>query len=233
MMKITDFLNDFINLIFPKTCFSCNYRIVEDIICTNCRNELIRQKDFCAYCGSSLKNGKCFICQNENILFDQICSVFEFDNVLQKLIHHFKYDEKKKIAAFFAECAINYIEFNNLFKKIDCIVPVPLHSVKKRLRGFNQSELIARKIAQHFDWNLCSSIIHRNRFTKTQTNLSKKERKQNVAGAFSLKKGTNLNGKTIIVVDDVFTTGSTINALADLLKNNGAEKIYAFTIARA
>lgn len=121
---------------------------------------------------------------------------------------------------------------SDAFIKPDCAIPVPLHPQRLREREFNQSAIIASVISSRFDIAMLTNVLLRQRYTKPQVELGFRERKENVEGAFILQNKEAVMGRNIILVDDVFTTGSTVNECAKVLKKNGAEKVYVITIAR-
>lgn len=112
------------------------------------------------------------------------------------------------------------------------IIPVPLHPCRSRLRGYNQSEIIARSLSRYMDSELRLDILKKIKKTRPQTGLSRPERLKNIAGAFAVKKASAVKGKNILLVDDVTTTGATLSACARELINAGASEVKAFTIAK-
>ncbi len=228
-------LQTFIGLFFPKICLSCDERLLdnEQFLCLNCINSLDFLKVICPICGSPKTEDKCKVCQTNEFLFDKARSVFMFNTVVQNLIHEFKYNEMTMIAKFLGKLSQEYIEKFQPFDHIDYVVPVPLHKVKKRYRGFNQSEYITRQIARNMNWKHLPNLIKRKRFTETQTKLNKEQRRENVSFAFKINSKYNIKGKNILLVDDVFTTGATVNSIAAALKEKQVNKVYIFTIARA
>ena len=215
-MKIID---TFLDLIFPRKCVGCQQKIPgKQVLCPECQQQLIWRDNF----ESSSENH-----------FSRAYAVYDFSPLIQKLIHDFKYNEMTLIGRFLAEQASAFILAQNDFPKIDFIMPVPLHRVKKRFRGFNQSEVLTRVIAKNCGFSHLPNAIQRKRFTQTQTMLGRQERRQNVLGAFKLKNPQRISAKTILLVDDVFTTGATVNSISNLLENNGVSQIIVLTIARA
>ena len=189
--------------------------------------------EICPVCGAEKQKKKCQICEGNNFQFDKARSVFHFNKIIQNLIHDLKYDEMTKVAKFLGEQTASYLNRMQPFDRVDLIAPVPLHKVRKRERCFNQSELLTQEISELMNWKHKPHLILRNRFTKTQTKLDRKDRQKNVSGAFTLNIKFDIQGKNILLVDDVFTTGATVNSISSLLKNNGAAKVYVLTIARA
>ena len=113
------------------------------------------------------------------------------------------------------------------------VIPIPLHHLKKAERGFNQSYYIAKGISSQTSIAVKSNIIKRMRFTQSQTTMTLKEREENVEGAFKVRKTENVKGKSVLLVDDVMTTGATINECGKVLLEAGANKVYAVSVALA
>lgn len=215
--------SSFIDLIFPKTCIGCNSRLKdnEHILCSECEQSL----DFLT--------GVCEICESNKFFFDKARSIFFFDNTIQNLIHNLKYNEMKGVSEYLGKYTKRYLSKFEPFDEIDFVVPIPLHRVKKRSRGFNQSEFLTKEIAEQMNLTHIPNLILRKKFTETQTKLSRTKRQENVSDAFKLNPKFNIENKDILIVDDVFTTGATINSACKLLRNHNANKIYVLTIARA
>lgn len=228
-------LQIFIGLFFPKICLSCDERLTEDeqYLCSNCSKLLKFLEDICLICGAPKIEEKCRVCQTNKFLFDKARSVFMFNKVVQNMIHEFKYNEMTRIAKFFGKLSQEYIEKFQPFDHIDYIVPVPLHKVRKRSRGFNQAEYLAREISKNIKWKHLPRLIKRKRFTETQTKLNKEQRRKNVSLAFKINPKYDIKGKNILLVDDVFTTGATVNSITVALKKRQVNKVYVFTIGRA
>ena len=228
--------SNFFDLIFPKNCLSCNSRLKEneDIICKNCENSLeFLTKNICEICGKPLENNICGLCSNTDHFFDKARSVFPFEQTLRNIIHNLKYEEMTKVGKYLGKFASEYLMKYKPFENVDFITPVPLHKVKKRIRGFNQAEYISRKIATEMKWNHIPDLVLRKRFTDSQTRLSAEGRQKNVSNAFLLNKKYDVKNKNILLIDDVFTTGSTVNSISKHLKDNGVNKVFVLTVARA
>ena len=224
----------FLNLLFPQVCLNCNERLQSaGIICSSCEQKFSELEHICEVCGSPNQNYKCKVCGKIEFYFDKARSVFKLNNLLRNLIHNFKYEEFTKIGRYLGCKAVSYLQQEKPFAKIDYIIPVPLHKVKKRKRGFNQAKIISDVIAKNLKLQYKQDILQRQKFTKTQTKLSRQERKQNVRKAFSVKYPELIRNKNILVVDDVFTTGSTVNSIAETLKKCNVNRVFVLTIARA
>jgi len=228
-------LRTFIGLFLPRICLNCDKRLSESeyLICSDCFNSIKFLTEICPVCGVPKNETKCITCETNEFIFDKACSAFSYDEILQNLIHEFKYNEMTSIVKLLGKFSHEYLTRFQPFDHIDYIVPVPLHRVKKRSRGFNQSEYIAREISRSMNWKCLPGLIRRKKFTETQTKLNKQQRRINVSMAFKLNQKCDIKGKNILLVDDVFTTGSTVNSISTVLKDAQVKKVYVFTIARA
>ncbi len=231
------------DLLIPNLCIHCDSRIERPYkyICCECRRNLsIIPKATCEKCGyyfdfndPAFTLNSCPQCSEEGFVFNQNRSVLCYDKLTENLIHNYKYNEMTGIAAVLTELIVFWLEKHRPFNNIDAVVPVPLHSVRKRERGYNQSESIAAKTASHFGWTYKPNLVKRIKYTKSQTILIGDERKGNVSKAFSVDKNTPINDLDILIVDDVFTTGATVNAISKALKSKGAASVFVLTVARA
>ena len=215
---------------------------VGPFLCDPCRAGIIFiENKYCFRCGFPadisyeypLAEFKCGPCRDGNFAFDRARSLGLYDSVLKSLIRHFKYRKQpgamKEIvpllAAHFSASGENYQGFH--------IVPIPLHTDKLRERGFDQSYLVARQMAGLLGLPFWDSLLMRVKATESQARMKKNERRKNVRGAFSLIRPEEAQGRDFLLVDDVFTTGSTVNEAAKVFKRAGAGRVYVFTLARA
>jgi len=229
-----NFWQVFLSLIYPKICLNCNRKITSEtnFLCTDCQTELeFLQDELCPKCGSPQKSQHCDICTDFH--FHRARSVFPFNKPVRSLIHYLKYYEFTKVADYLATYCYEYLQKYAPFPNIDIICPVPLHKVRKRSRGFNQAEKISSKLAFYMGWNHLPDLILRTKHTSTQTKLSKAERNKNVSEAFGVNSQYQVKNRSILVLDDVFTTGSTVNAISKVLEKYEVRGIYILTIARA
>ena len=229
-------LNRIFNLIFPKTCLHCGNNLAtnENLICENCVKKLVfRTGEFCPKCSSVLKSNKCEMCEEINYTFDNAFSAFKYSKVVKSLVHSIKYKEYKKVGKFLAIYMTEYWKKYVKIDDVDYVIPVPLHKVKKRMRGYNQAKIIGENFAKLMNFKFDSSLIKRINFTKTQTKLTKLQREKNIKNAFEVSDAKKIQNKKFLIIDDVFTTGSTVNEISDILRNFKADKIYVLTAARA
>jgi len=182
----------------------------------------------CPVCALPTPSGEmCGHCLTQPPLFTRTTAVFGYSFPLDKLIQGMKYGEQLALAHAFAKKLVQQIDKSNL---PDYVIAMPLHPVKLRERGFNQSMLLAATVARELKLKLLSNACQRVRDTPPQSALPWKERKKNVRNAFCCDM--DLTGKRIVLVDDVLTTGASLNALAEAVSKKGAIEISAWVVAR-
>ncbi len=236
----------FLNFVFPLDCKICKKLIQESkgySICEGCFKtiELIEQP-YCIKCGKPLiptdffKQNReilCLDCKIKKYSFEFSRSTGIYDKVLKKCIHLFKYYGEKKLAKALGKLMVDYLLKNGEFEnKLDLIIPVPLHKNDLKKRGFNQSILLGKIVGDYFSIPVKESVLVKKKLTPFQVNLSKKEREKNILRAFSVEKPEEIKGKNILILDDVFTTGSTVEECAKELMKARAKNIFVLTLAR-
>jgi len=159
--------------------------------------------------------------------------VFEKDKTLQSLIHSIKYNKRFLNAKFLGGLIGSELGKILTVWKIDLIIPVPLHHLKKAERGYNQSEFIVKGISNKLNISYSTIALKRVRYTETQTAFNIEEREKNISNAFRVKSKNKIVGKNILIVDDVITTGSTIKECGKALLEDGAKSVYACSVAIA
>jgi ComF family protein len=171
---------------------------------------------------------------NDKIIDDLFAAfIFQSDGNLQTLLHELKYKKRFRIGNFLGKILAEYIaeQVNNW--DIHFIVPMPLHKLKKAERGYNQSDHIASALGRTLNIPVKNRLIKRIRFTESQTKLNLLERRENIAGAFKVKSRTTFTGKNILILDDVITTGASVTEVGKVLKQHGASKVIACSVALA
>lgn len=158
---------------------------------------------------------------------------FEKGGTLQSIVHALKYDGMTSLGVELGRKLGERLRAEIPIEKYDGVIPVPLHRAKCRERGYNQSDFIGKGIQEVTGLPVFQSVLHRKRFTKSQTELDAAERKMNVSGAFDLHKGFDVSGRSFVLVDDVITTGATIEACAAALKEHDARYVLAASVALA
>ncbi|MDZ7315157.1 MAG: ComF family protein [candidate division KSB1 bacterium] len=155
---------------------------------------------------------------------------FSYTPELQKIIHAFKYQGLSRLDAFFEKEILK--RWASLTLEGDCLVPVPLHSARLRERGYNQSEVLAQLFSRQIGLPCAAGVLERVRYTEQQAKLNAEERRRNVQGAFLVRHPDSVRRRHIVLVDDVLTTGSTLNECSRVLKAAGAARIDVLTLAR-
>ena len=227
-----------LDLVYPPCCVLCRVRISHDrpVICDDCGSGLLSvDAPYCERCGQPLDApvSSCPACPGRTFYFDGAFSGFQFNRPLQDLIHQLKYRNRPGIGRYLGSLLAKRVEGEPGIPHITAVVPVPLHPLRKRERGYNQSACIARGISEGTGIPVLENVLVRNRNTPTQTSLNPDARTANVEGVFEVGRGEAVRDATVSLVDDIFTTGATINSCARALLQGGAERVFALTIARA
>ena len=206
-----------INILYPTQCVICG-KICKDIICTKCLyNTKIEPKI------------ERYLDRN----YEEHLYLFKYDGKIRNLILDYKFNDKAYLYEFFLKIILKNKKICRKIKKYDIIIPVPIHKKRKLQRGYNQSELIAKEIAKRFEkLKYENKCLIKEKNTKPQSTLSKYQRIQNVKQVYKLQNVQKIYNKKVILFDDIFTTGSTANECAKILKQNGAKEVLIFTIAK-
>jgi ComF family protein len=224
-------LNDLLSLFFPQLCAGCNTPLVkgEDILCLNCLADLPKNNFRDGIDNPLALNflGRVKLCY--------VTSYFCFDKggKVQHLLHQLKYKGRKDIGYKMGLMFGNELIRNIQFSEIDAIIPVPLHPRKQWSRGYNQSKEIGKGISESMNRPLIFGNLTRHIHTSSQTMKSRYERWENVNGIFKVKNSTTLEGKHLLLVDDVVTTGATLEACAEPLLNIPGVKVSIAALASA
>ncbi len=172
----------------------------------------------------------CQECKNNFYFFDRAISVVKYEGDIKKLIYKFKYSSHTYLARIMGTMMADKLKIEYI--EADLIIPVPLHKNKEKERGFNQAALLGKYIAKETDILLNTDTLVRVKNTKVMHNLNKKERQENVKDAFKVIDKRVIKKKNIILVDDIFTTGATVNTCSRLLIESGAKSVTVLTFAR-
>jgi ComF family protein len=227
-------------LLWPSVCDVCNNAIcdTDNDLCPKCWSELLTctAGDYCPRCGRDaskygLVAGACAACRSEEIQFDGIARAGVYADALRRMILAFKHD-RSELATALTSLADATLQGSRFGDEIDLFVPVPLHWTRQFLRGYNQSHLIAKRL--HHPHARVSRDLVRARRTQTQPQVATPAaRARNVAGAFIVRDRHDFGGKTLCLIDDIKTSGATLNECAKTLKEAGAAKVYALVLAVA
>lgn len=222
-----------LGIIYPKTCCFCG-KVSEKELCDVCAKKVIYiEEPRCKCCGKPVGYAEqeyCYDCQKNTHAYEQGKSLWIHKMPVSLSIYQFKYKNRRIYGEFYAKEMARL--YGNLirFWGVEVIVPIPLHRRKKRLRGYNQAAVIAKELGKIMGIPVdCNSIV-RNRYTRPQKELNDKERKQNLKQAFSVTNKWK-NYKRVLLIDDIYTTGSTIDTVAEELKKNGVQKVWFLTIS--
>lgn len=226
---------DIWGILFPRRCPIC-HEVVEDrgeLACKICRTKLSYVgKVTCLKCGKPLlleSEEYCLDCQKKKHIFLQGRAPFVYDKWMKASIARYKYGGRKEYAAFYAEEILRKCAKEAIKWKADVLIPIPLHSSRKRKRGFNQAELLAKELSKRSGIPMDNKALIRVKKTTAQKELGDRDRVQNLKGAFAVIRNP-LPYKTVILVDDIYTTGSTMDEAGRVLKENGIQNIYFLSI---
>lgn len=211
-------LTSIINAIYPLKCIVCESLLDDE------------KKNICADCNSQINwlSSDFFNPDLKSRFFDRAKSLAAYDSACAKVIHRFKYNNRTDLAKPLAEIMTGRIDY-----EYDIVIPVPLHSKKLRQRGYNQSALLAKEISRLTGFKTCLKSLKRIKDTADQVGLSKTERLKNIQGAFNCSgRVYSAKSANILLIDDVMTTGATVNECAKALKKCGAGRVDVLTLAR-
>lgn len=222
-------LKDLFHLFYPKICVLCDEKLIENEItlCTICRHDL-PLTNFTSFIDNKVTQtfyGRLKLEMGFSLLY------FRKKGSTQKLIHHLKYKGNQNIGVFLGNWLGEMIIENNEFNEIDCIVPVPLHSKKLKERGYNQITKFGEKLNHHLKIPFIENELIRISSTKTQTFKTRLERFNNIDTKFLLKNPSKFKDKHILLIDDVITTGATLEACANEFSKTRNCKISILTMA--
>lgn len=227
-----------LDLLYPRRCVVCDEIVDQkgESVCRKCRGKIIYIKEpYCMKCGKQLKKEEqeyCGDCQKKKHDYIQGIALYDYGSMADS-IFRFKYAGRMEYAKFYGREL--YRKKSQWLSMVhpDALVPVPVHYSRKRKRGYNQAELIAREVSRCSGIPLNTQLIRRVERTKPLKDLNNVERQNNLKRAFKLCKN-DVKLDTIVIIDDIYTTGSTVDAIAQLLHKAGVAKIYfmALTIGR-
>ena len=239
-MKILQRAADaFLSLIYPPHCAMCGCdTIAGKHLCDGCLEKAAKiEAPFCRQCSQPFDGAiegafTCSNCEDRRFHFDCAVSRYRSTGIVRELIHRFKYDRCQYLRLPLGEWLAETLDDERILAhSFDYLVPVPLHSARMREREFNQADVLAQLIAERHGERVLHAL-RRVRYTTTQTRLDREERMQNLRNAFRVRHSRRVSGSHLILVDDVFTTGSTVDECARVLKESGAASVRVVTVAR-
>ena len=241
MSELKAVLNDVSDIIFPPQCLACAEIInlpINQVFCSTCQEKIgFITGSFCPICGAPFLDSPagshiCGNCLDNKPYYTCARAVAGFETVIMDAIHKFKYGRNISVGNALGSFMAGFSFPDFAFSEYSLLVPVPLHIRRLRERGFNQSLLLAKEMGRKYKLPVNFSLLKRCKFTLTQTGLNKTEREKNIKGAFTVVDKKEVAGENIILIDDVYTTGATINECAKVLLKAGAQKVAVLTLAR-
>lgn len=224
-------LNDFLALIYPRNCVACSNSLYkhEDQLCNYCYLNLPKTNFHKSHQNPvvSLFYGRI------NLEFASAFYLFQKKGSIQKVLHAVKYKNNRELAVLVGKWYAEDLKEHESFKQVEAIIPVPLHAKKLKQRGYNQSEEFAKGLAEGLQIKVNTTGLQRKEFTQTQTRKNKYERWENVEDVFEIHQPEELKNKHVVLVDDVITTGATIEACCQTLQQIEGIKISVLCIAYA
>lgn len=213
-----NFINSALDYFFPPICGMCG-EINENYICNNCYENIKKIK-------------KCVINEYNNRNFSKHLYIFRYEGIIRNKIIEYKFEDKGYLYKMFAKIILSDKKTCNFIKKYDVIIPVPISKKRKKKRGYNQSELVANELAQKLNQDIWTDIIIKKKDNKAQSELNKLERIKNVEDIYEINKPIEVKNKKVLLLDDIYTTGSTVNEIARKLKQNQTQEIGVITLAK-
>lgn len=214
--------------LFPRRCRMCGEVVEFDKkFCRECENINVIKLPVCLYCG--VEEDKC-VCKKKKCDFNGIVAPFYYEGNIAKAVHRFKFREMTELADEFTLRMYNAVCENYSEISFDFVTAVPLGKKRLKKRGYNQAEILARGIAKRMEIDY-NTVLYKAIENKEQHKQSQRERKANVFGVYDLTENADVEGKTVLLVDDVKTTGATLSECAKMLKLYGAKEVYCVAFA--
>ena len=229
--------DNILDYIYPPRCILCSGLILNNNgFCVDCWSKLnFITAPYCRICCFEFSvdygaDNKCARCLNDPPHYDYARSLLRFDENSKKIIHALKYYDRSFISRIIAKMLVNY--YRESIISADLIVPVPMHKLKRLSRLYNHAQILSDSIAQLVEKKITPDILLKTKHTRTQTGLARKHRIDNLSDSISVVDKQKIRGKKILLVDDVMTTGATVNLCAKQLKKAGAKEVVVLCIAR-
>lgn len=231
MNKIKQLLKNFISIFYPRSCVACGNALLQN------------ESHFCLSCLMHLPETNYHIMENSPLDYifmgrvpvEKVASMlfYKKGNKVQHILHALKYKGDKEVGRFLGEMYGRQLLKSPYYQSVDCIVPIPLHPKKLRMRGYNQSEWVAMGLARGMNIPYYTDVLFRSEFTETQTKKSRFSRWENVKGVFATADTEKITGKHVLICDDVLTTGATMEAAITQLKKIEGVRVSVATLACA
>ncbi|MDE6388197.1 MAG: double zinc ribbon domain-containing protein [Lachnospiraceae bacterium] len=234
-MRKKTFQGILLDIFYPRRCPVCDKAVKPfgSLICETCKEELgYIRAPYCTKCGKELDREEseyCGDCMHRRHLFDSGRALYAYKDIADSL-YRFKYKGRREYAAYYAGCMAEQLGRWIAVHRPDALVPVPIHDSKRRVRGYNQAEALARELGEIMNIPVETKLVKRVRKTVPMKDLSVSERQNNLKRAFKICRN-DVKLDTIIIIDDIYTTGSTIDAMCYELRKVGVKKIYFAALA--
>jgi len=228
-----------LNIIYPQKniCLLCGQNLLFPEVtglCSDCLQKIYFVEHYCNVCGRVIgENNSCEYCQKKDWNFEEARGIAEYRGIMKELILHFKYFNQTELVEPLGDILSIYFDYYYSNKRINYIIPVPLHKMKKEIRGYNQAALLADNLQKHTKLPVLDNYLIRKKESPPLYDLGWVQRKKVIKGVFDLRENNiNLSGANVILIDDIFTSGSTVNEASNILHNKArVNKIYVLTLA--
>lgn len=222
MNKILKIQEQILNLIYPQTCGICG-KLAPNSLCPKCEIELKKRSK-----NQIIQEGE----EIEDKYFNELMYIFKYEGQIRKLILDYKFNEKSYIYLTFVNFLLKNKKIFENIKKYDTIIPVPISKKRLKTRGYNQSLLIAKEIAEKTNLELVNNCLIKTKNIIEQSKLNKEDRMQNIQGVYELKNKKLIENKKVLLIDDIYTTGSTVNECSKILRQGNPNKIGILVLAK-
>ena len=210
---------NFLNLCYPNVCGICE-KISNEYICNKCR---LKIKQYTKSIINEFDNAK---------YFNTHAYMFAYDGIIRMKIIRYKFLNSPYLYKFFSNIILNDLKLVDYIRSFDVIIPVPIHKKRKKKRGYNQSELIAKEISKKLKIQLQLNVLYKNVNNSPQSTLNQEQRKYNTKDVYILKNKELIKNKNILIFDDIYTTGNTVNECSKIIRNAQVNNIGVLTIAK-
>ena len=211
-----------IDLIYPQTCGICG-KLAKDSLCKKCEIKLNGQSE-----SQIIRDGV----ELGDKYFNELIYIFKYEGQVRKLILDYKFNEKSYIYMTFVNFLLKNKKIFENMKNYDTIIPVPISNNRQKTRGYNQSLLITKEISKHTNLELVNNCLIKTKNIVEQSKLNKEDRIQNIQGVYELKNKQLIKNKNVLLIDDIYTTGSTVNECSKILRQGNPRKIGILVLAK-
>ncbi len=233
--RIAGIVRSVLDCFYPPRCPICE-RVLspkEKLICHHCsRNLPFVQEPYCMCCGkpiSSHQKELCADCEGRLHLFDEGRAVFLYEKGVRLSINRLKFNNRREYVPFYGECLFGLYREMSSSWMAECLVPVPMHPKKRSMRGFDQAELLAASLSRRCGLPLRDDLLVRTRLTESSKKLGRSDRRKNLRGVFTTRSGARIP-ESVILIDDIYTTGATMDEASLALRAAGVKRIYFLTV---